>query len=232
MTPLHALTLAALLSGARCETEVRSAMDAWGARLDSLFPGAPDPTGARVALLGTETLGVWVRLTVDAEGRVALERLTARLEERRTFGPRCETIDAGRRERAPDPDGFTDDALAERLSRGDTGVILLWSPHMPLSVDAYAVLDALTREMGIALVAILHPAADSAYARSVALERAMPASSLLPLSGIELAFRGITTHAPSIQAFAGGRLQGPVVPSHRDPAGFRLAIERALGRRR
>lgn len=199
--------------------------------MDTLFPGAPDPTGARIALLGTDALGVWVRLTVDAEGRVALERMTARLEEERTFGPGCETIDAGRREHADAADGFTDDALAERLSRGDTGVILLWSPHMPLSVDAYAVLDALTREMGIALVAILDPAADAAYARSVALERAMPASSLLPLSGIELAFRGMATHAPSIQAFAGGRLEGPVVPGYRDPAGFRLAIERALGRR-
>jgi len=229
MTPMTALTLAALLAGARCESEVRRELDVWGARGEAVIPGADDPTGTRTALLPTQALGVWVRLTVDPRGEALVARVTAVLVEGRRFGPGCEAVDVGREERPIAADAWTDAALAQRLGRGDTGVILLWSPHMPLSVDAHDVLQALTQEMGIGLVAILDPAADPAYARSAALERGMPSEALRPLGGIELAFRGMTTHAPSIQVFAGGRFEGPVLPGYRDRAGFRLSIEGVLG---
>jgi hypothetical protein len=228
MTPMHALTLAALLTGARCEKEVRRELETWGARLDAVFPSASDPTGVRAALLPTQALGVWVRLAVDMRGEPLVERVTAALVEGRSYGPRCEAVSLGVQERPIAEDAWTDAALAERLGRSDTGVILLWSPHMPLSVDAFDVLEALTRELGIDLVAILDPASDPSYAREVARERGIPSESLRPLGGIELAFRGMTTHAPSVQVFAGGRLAGPVVPGYRDRPGYRLSIERAL----
>jgi hypothetical protein len=230
--PMHVLTLAALLAGARCEKEVQRELETWGARVDAVFPSASDPTGVRAALLPTRALGVWVRLTVDPRGETLVERITAALVEGRRFGPGCEAIEVGREERSIAADAWTDAALTERHNEGDTGVVLLWSPHMPLSIDAYAVLEALTREMGLDLVPMLDPASDPAYARAVALERGMPASALRPLGGIELTFRGITTHAPSVQVFTQGRLAGPVVPGYRDRAGFRLSIERALGARR
>jgi hypothetical protein len=231
MSPVHALTLAALLAGARCEKELRRELEIWGARIDAIYPLAGDTSGARAALLPTGAIGVWVRLSLDPQGEAMVERVTAALVEVRRFGPACETVDLGREERRTVEGSWTDAALAERLRRGDTGVFLLWSPHMPLSVDAYEVLKALTREMGIDLVAILDPDSDSSYALEVARERGMPAETLRPLGGIELAFRGMTTHAPSIQVFSGGRLAGPVVPGYRDREGFRLTIERVLGAR-
>jgi hypothetical protein len=231
MSAIHALTLASILAGARCETEIRRELEVWDARFDAVYPVAGDTSGARTALLPTRAIGVWVRLTVDPRGEAFLERTTAALVEGRRFGPECEAISVGREERPLTEDGWTDAALAERLRRGDTGVILLWSPHMPLSVDAYDVLLALTREMGIGLVAILDPASDPSYAIEVARKRGMPADALLPLGGIELAFRGMTTHAPSIQVFSKGRLTGPVVPGYRDREGFRLTIGRVLDER-
>jgi hypothetical protein len=99
---------------------------------------------------------------------------------------------------------------------------------MPLSVDAYGVLEALSREMGLELVAVLHPDADPSYARSIAAERGIPPSALRVLGGIDLAFRGMTRHAPSFQVFARGRLAGPVLPGYKDREALRLAIERAL----
>jgi hypothetical protein len=231
MTPWTAIPLAAILAGARCEEEVRGKLDLWGARTDAVYPGASDPTGARTVLLPTRTLGVWVRLTVDPRGEARVERVTEALVEGRWFGRGCETMDAGREERTIAVGPWTDAALSERLREGDRGVILLWSPHMPLSVDAYPVLQALTREMGIGFVPMLDPTSNAAYARTVALERGMPAEALRPLGGVELAFRGMTTHAPSLQVFKGGQLQGPVVPGYRDRAGYRLSIERWLGAR-
>jgi hypothetical protein len=231
MSPAHVLTLTALLAGARCEKELRRELETWDARVDTIYPLAGDTAGARAALLPTGAIGVWVRLSLDPRGEATVERVTAALVEGRRFGKACQTVDLGREERRSVKGSWTDAALAERLNQGDTGVILLWSPHMPLSVDAHEVLQALTREMGIALVAILDPESDSSYALEVARERGMPAETLRPLGGIELAFRGLTTHAPSIQVFSGGRLAGPVVPGYRDRAGFRLAIERLLGAR-
>ena len=128
-------------------------------------------------------------------------------------------------------DVFTDHALSARLARGDAGVILVWSPHMPLSVDQYEVLVPVTRDLGLALVVVLDPSADPGYARRTARERGLPDAALVPLGGIELTFRGMTTHAPSVQAFADGRLVGPVLYGYRAGATARLAIERALGER-
>jgi hypothetical protein len=165
---------------------------------------------------------------VDPGGEPFLERFTDALVERRRFGETCEAIDDGAKERPAELNAWNDAALREKLSAGGAGVILLWSPHMPLSVDAYGVLEALTREMDLDFVAVLHPDADPSYARSVAVERGIPASALRPLGGIELAFRGITTHAPSLQVFAAGRLAGPIVRGYRDGPALRAAIERAL----
>jgi hypothetical protein len=223
------LTLAAFLAGARCQDEVVQELDRLGARAESMAALAPDPLGARAALVPTRTLGVWVRVTVDPGGQPFLERVTAALVERRRFGESCGPIDDGAKERPAEIGTWNDAALREKLSAGGAGVILLWSPHMPLSVDAYEALEALTREMSLDFIAVLHPDADPSYAQSVALERGIPSSALRPLGGIELAFRGITRHAPSLQVFAAGRLAGAVVPGYRDRASLRAAIERALG---
>jgi hypothetical protein len=228
LTATTALTLAALLADARCGVEIARVLDRLGARGEAIVPLAPDPVGDRGALIPTGALGVWVRVTVQADGEPLLERVTAAQVERQRFGERCEAIDDGAKERPPEENAWGDAALAETLAAGGAGVILLWSPHMPLSVDAYGILEALTREMGLRLVAVLHPDADLAYARSIAAERGLPSGALRLLGGIELAFRGMTRHAPSFQVFAEGRLAGPVLPGYKDRATLRLAIERAL----
>ncbi len=228
MIGLLTLSLGTLLSGARCENEVLRELDRFRGRADAIVPIAPHTTGARAALLPTDSLGVWIRVTVDASGEPLVEWVTEALVERRRFGETCRPVDGGREGLPIDANAWSDTSLAETLATGGAGVILLWSPHMPLSVDAFGLLEALTGEMGISLVAILHPGADPSYARSVALERGMRPSALRPLGGIELAFRGMTTHAPSILVFARGRFAGPVLPGYRDRAGFKVAIERAL----
>jgi hypothetical protein len=100
---------------------------------------------------------------------------------------------------------------------------------MPLSVDQYDVLASVTRDLGMALVVALDPSAEADYARRVARERGLPDAALQRLDGIELPFRGMTTHAPSAQVFSNGRLVGPVLFGYRAPEAARLAIQRALG---
>jgi len=219
-----------MLSGARCADAARDQLREWSAALDRAIAEPPDPLGDRAARVPTGALGVWVRLTMDPAGEVMLERVTAADLESRRFGPSCEPILS--RATRPVVEGvFTDRDLAARLAQGDTGVILVWSPHMPLSVDQYGVLAAVTKELGLSLVTVLDPGADVDYARRVAAERQLPSSATQPIGGIELAFRGVTTHAPSVQVFAGGTLNGRVLYGYRSHDAARLAITEVLRER-
>jgi hypothetical protein len=101
---------------------------------------------------------------------------------------------------------------------------------MPLSVSGYHAAAAAAERLGVSLVALLDPGADEGYSRRVAREEGIPEESLHPVRSIELAFRDLALHAPSIQVFAEGRLVGPVVPGSRDVAGFEAAIRRYLPR--
>ncbi|MCC7033931.1 MAG: hypothetical protein IT179_14000 [Acidobacteria bacterium] len=221
----------AMLDGARCADAARRQLAAWDANLDSALADPPGPEGTRGVRAPTGTLGVWVQVLVEPGGAVSLARVSATGRERFELGSACEARTTSERVPAGAGVGLTDDALASRLARGDAGVILVWSPHMPLSVDQYSVLAEVTREMGLALVAVLDPAADAAYAQRVAGERGLPEAALQPLGGIELAFRGMTTHAPSVQAFSGGRLVGPVLYGYRAADTARLAIRGVLDQR-
>jgi len=219
----------AMLSGARCAEAALRQLAPWGAELDGALTDPPGPDGTQSARMPTGTLGVWVRLVVAPAGDVWLERVAAERRETLRFGSGCEPDTSSEAAPAEGGDGFTDEVLASRLARRDAGVILVWSPHMPLSVDQHAVLAAVTRDLGMALVVALDPSADAGYARRVARERGLPEAALRPLAGIELPFRGMTTHAPSVQVFTDGRLVGPVLYGYRAPEAARLAIQRALG---
>jgi hypothetical protein len=222
----------ALLAGSACREEALDTLASWSARLDQGLAEPPGPTGARGIRMPTATIGVWARLTVEPGGAATLERVTAGGVDIRRFGPSCRA-EMDRREAGltVHDRAFTDEALAARLAEGDAGVILLWSPHMPLSVDEHAELQAAAAGLKLSVAAVLDPAADPDYARRVARERGLPDSVLQPLASVELAFRGMTTHAPSVQVFAEGRLVGPVLYGYRDRATARLAIEAVLASR-
>lgn len=216
-----------LLAAARCAEAARAQLRDWSAALDRAIPEAPGPTGDRALRMPTGTLGLWVRLTVDPAGEVALLHVGDGAARSLTFGPSCQPIVA-EVDRRPTPGAFSDPDLAARLATGDSGVILVWSPHMPLSVDQYDVLATVTKELGLSLVAVLDPGADVDYARRVAAERHLPASAAQPLESTELAYRGMTTHAPSVHVFANGKLKGRVLHGYRSHDAARLAITEVL----
>jgi hypothetical protein len=221
----------AMLAGAACAEAARQQLASWGVEPDGSLTDAPLPEGTRAVRMPTGVLGVWVRLIVAPGGDMWLERVSAAGRESLRFGSACEPLTTREAARANPGDGFTDEVLASRLARRDAGVILVWSPHMPLSVDQYAELASVTRDMGLALVTVLDPGADADYARRVARERGLPDAALRRLDGIELAFRGMTTHAPSVQVFAEGRLVGPVLYGYRARETARLAIQGVLAGR-
>lgn len=223
--------LEAVLSGARCEAVVRRQLVEWHVDHGAARPDPPGPLGLRSLRVPTDALGLWVRVAEEVRGTVAVERITATRVERLRFDAECAAEESAVAMPPRPADAVTDAEIIGRAARGDRGVFLLWSPHMPLSVDQHAALAAVAGEMGLVVVPLLDPAADARYAERVARERSLPTESLRPLGGIELAFRGMTTHTPSLQVFAGGTLRGPVLYGYRGPAALRHALDGVLNGR-
>jgi hypothetical protein len=217
-----------LLAGNRCETVLRRQLRAWDAQLDRVIAEPPGPTGARSLRMPTGILGFWTRVTEADSDELVLERISATRIERLRFDDTCAARELAV---APPPrpiDAYGDSDLIARLARGDRGVFLLWSPHMPLSVDQHAVLAEVARDLGLAVVPLLDPGADRDYAARTARERGLPAEATRPLGGVELLFRGMATHTPSLQVFADGVLVGPVLFGYRSTDALRATLEGVL----
>jgi hypothetical protein len=218
----------AIVADARCADAIDRTLQRWGARRELALVDPPTPMGARTGRLPTPAIGRWVRLTVSG-GEAQLERVGPTTLETYRFDRACEAhSEAATPLPAVRAGGFGDAQLARLLATGATGVILIWSPHMPLSVDQYRELSAAAAAMRVDVVALLDPLADAGFAARVAGERGLPAATLRPAAGVELAFRGMTTHAPSLQVFARGRLAGPVLYGYRPRAALQAALEAVL----
>ena len=221
----------ALVGGARCEPMVRQQLRAWGADYPRALPEPAGPTGARSVRLPTGAMGIWLRVSAESPRELTLERITSTRIERLRYDPACAVGEFAVATPPVAPDAFTDSELITRVARGGRGVFLLWSPHMPLSVDQHAVLAGVAREFGLMVVPLLDPGAEADYAARVARERDLPREATRPLGGIELAFRGMTTHTPSLQLFAGGQLIGPVLYGYRNAEALRAILVETLSGR-
>jgi hypothetical protein len=217
-----------LLGDARCEAAVREQLASWETVLDRALGEPAGPTGGRSARVPTAAIGLWVRIVEVTPRDLAIERVTATRVERRRFDEDCAGTEFVVASTVPPAGAFGDSDLITRIARDDRGVVLLWSPHMPLSVDQHTVLAPVARELGLTVVPLLDPAADAGYAVRVAQERNLPPEAARPLGGVELAFRGMTTRTPSLQVFAGGRLIGPVLYGYRSAEPLRAALAAAL----
>ena len=211
-----------------CRTAVRTLLDRWQVT-DEAFQEV-GVAGVDVWRLPTRRLGRWAVLARDADGRPTLARIDAAGEVRFRFSGACDATDTARPSAthlAP-VGAMTDDVLSSLIERTGAGVIYIWSPHLPLSVDAYPHVAAAAETLGLALTALLDPAASVDYARDVGAAAGLPASSLRSFDSVELLFRNATLHAPTMVVYANGRIRGLAIPGYRDADGYRRAIETRL----
>ena len=227
----QASALDSVLAGAECQATIRRQLESWDGRPGAAMVEPAFPTGLRSLRLPTGAPGIWLRVVEEKPHELFMERITATRVERLRFDEPCRAIESAVAIPPAAANAFTDSDLIVRVAREDRGVVLLWSPHMPLSVDQHAVLADVARELGLAVIALLDPGADADYAARVARERGVPAEATRPLGGIELAYRGMTTHTPSLQLFAGGRLIGPVLYGFRNAPVLRQTMEAVLAGR-
>ena len=213
-------TIAGTLQGHRCVEPIRATLEEWGVEANTVT-SANGPIGVRVITIPTARLGVWVVLRLHRDGSATAARVSPRHTDRASWTPACVALQRPAVETQPPgaerTGAFTDRGLEETLNRFDSGVIFLWSPHMPLSISGYRSIGQATERLGLALVPLLDPLADADYAAATMIEQGFPSEAGRPAASVELSFRDLTTHAPSIQVFRHGRLVGEMLPVYRDP---------------
>ncbi len=212
-----------------CPAEMAAARARWQAIAPPLAPPSLAP-GTTLRHWPTTTLGIWL-VEETAADRATLTRVAGDALTRITWTPDCAAATDHRTRPAVAPPAFGDADLAALLDSGARGVLYLWSPHMPLSVDGVAAVTAAARARGLTVEALLDPNADRAFARTQATAHALPASALRVADAVELQFRELALHAPSAVVFAGGRLVGSVLRGYRTADEYAEFFSRVLGER-
>jgi hypothetical protein len=214
--------------GTACADELERQRQAWRAVPPALTQPAIAP-GDSLRHWPTDAPGVWL---VERTGGdvTTLMRVSANGLERVTWSGDCTPAREDRPRAAATAPSFSDGDLIELLGRGSRGVLYLWSPHMPLSVDGYAEIAAAARGRGLVVEPLLDPASDRAFASTVMRDRRLPANARRVADSVELQFRELPLHAPAVQVFSGGRLVGPVLRGFRTADEYGAFLDRVLSR--
>jgi hypothetical protein len=209
----------------RCAEAVGRQLQVWGA----VPPPRVEP-GATMRHWPTGQLGTWVT-EVRAEATVALLRVTPSQSTRLEWSDTC----AVRAEDWPRPAAaaprFSDADLTTLVSSGRPGVLYVWSPHMPLSVDGYQALAAAATARGLAVHAMLEPGADRAFAQASLDRGGLPREALRVADSVELWHRDVHLHTPVILAYARGRIAGDAWPGYHSAEEYGHFLDRALAGR-
>jgi hypothetical protein len=127
-------------------------------------------------------------------------------------------------------DAFDDAALEQLLRAERQFVLCVWSPHMPLSVEAVRDVTRAGKALGIPVIPILDPRADRDYARTALTAAGLPETAMRVAQARELMRPGVFEHAPTIVMFADGQQTGSARPGYLDAAGYEYVLRQTFAR--
>lgn len=195
-----------------CAPHISDQRATWGA-IGPPRMQPPSSEGATVLHWPTSTLGTWV-VEVVGPREASLRRVVDGDVTDVTWSTDCvpSTVDTPRLGSAMGR--FTDADLRGLVAHHPRGLLYVWSPHMPLSVDGVRVARIVAERRGLPLTILLDPAANTGLARSVIARHGWPPDSAIVADSTELRFRDVLVHAPTIQGYASGRLVGSAFPGY------------------
>lgn len=220
-----------LVSSLPCTDAVERQLEAWNATAEVLrAPGGP--LGGDVYRIATNETGVWITVhqprgldtvslfLTNADGTVRLD-----FNHRAPPGDTCEpeSIPSFPAVELP-ADAFTDEHLKALLAEDDRLVVFLWSPHLPLSVEGYHEIVHAASSLGIPFVAVVDGTADRGFVLRVADEQGIPERARRPMRSVELLFRDLAVHTPSVLVFSKGHVSAPL-PGYRQRDAYRLYLD-------
>ena len=234
----------AAIEAHRCAQGARELLKAWRAR-GPWTPTIPHAPGDVVFRAPSEELGKWVEATVSRNSinLVLFTRsgtLGATLSAQATGG--CQTQARVHQKPAKGHlDGASkvarysilrDDGLAALMSEGRPGVLYLWSPHKPISVEGLRSMKEATGRTGVRLYAVVEPTSDPKAVERAARRLKLRNDQVLYLDSFELQQRGFRLHFPSLLIFDGGAFASQVRRGYEFPAVYEDYLKTHLAKDR
>jgi hypothetical protein len=114
--------------------------------------------------------------------------------------------------------GFSDDALRDLLRRNARGMIYVWSPGMPLSINGLAEARAAAQALRVSFTAVV---ADARPGEIDSLRQVPRLSSLISpadtraMESVELVYRNATVHFPAVVLYRDGAMLDAVIPGYK-----------------
>ena len=209
-----------------CATQVAEQRLAWGV---TGMPHVQPPAATDATLLhwATSTLGTWV---VELRGAhdVSLRRVADGHVTHVVWSTDCVPSSSETPGPSLGAERFTDTDLRRLVAEQPRGLLYVWSPHMPLSIEGVALARMLAEGRGLPLTVLLDPAANETLARSIAETHGWPPTTTIVADSTELRFRDVLVHAPTLQAYAGGRLVGSALPGHHTNDEYSAYLDRVF----
>lgn len=208
------------LSAHRCKSQILRELDAWEQKR-GWVRGVSEYDGVESFRTPTREIGRWIEADFYPSGVVAAYRITPLSHWKTTFTPQGERSCSVARKRMPQPldqsrmrRNFSDADVKRLLERGRKGVILAWSPHMPLSVMAIAKAKAAADRLGVKFTAVLDPKAQGTLADAFLRRDRLDSRYLKRIESVELIMRGMHNHYPSLIVYGGGQIKAGLLPGY------------------
>jgi hypothetical protein len=103
-------------------------------------------------------------------------------------------------------EGFSDENLTELISSNTKGAILLWSPHMSLSVYELVEMQEYLKSLKIPIKVLLDTNADKDFSKNILKKYDLPLQYLERMNSRNLEKFGINVHFPSIVFYKNKKL--------------------------
>ena len=205
-----------ILSAVKCASQVKAVLSEWKSQND-WHPQVDTVDGQRSFVSPTAKIGLWVELRIATDNRaeairVSPEVITQVAWTDENCTPALGVIRSnGSLKKAKNV--FTDADLETFIKANPNSLIYSWSPHMPYSIDGLIEIQTAAKQLKMKVMTVLDPRAELAFAEQEAarMKSRVPAS-LHKMESVELIYRNMTLHYPSVLIVSKGKITGPMLP--------------------
>ena len=205
-----------ILATAKCTSQVKSLLHEWKSQND-WRPQIETVEAQRSFVSPTTKIGTWIELRVAEDNRVEALRISPEAVTRVAWADVNCTPALGVSRSKVDlktlKNAFTDADLEAFIKKNPNSLIYSWSPEMPYSVDGLVEIQAAAKQLNMKVVTVLDPRAENDLAQQTAARmKSRAPASLSRIESVELAYRNMTLHYPSVLIVSKGKITGPMLP--------------------
>lgn len=191
-----------------CATEIQKVVySTWQA--DRRWQKLLTPTISQTAFKApTTNSNKWVHIIADSSN------LRAVLSDEKSaliidWGKNCnKTISHQLNNKKPTrlKNSLTDKDITEMVTKNETGIIYIWAPEMPYSIDGIDEIKKSATIMNTNLTVLLSPVSDFELAKKIIKKRKLNSDYLIRHDSNQLHLRGVDLHYPSLVTYRDKKL--------------------------